>query len=137
MAPSVTLNSHAAIQSPPGPLTNGSNHKISNDPTKRIDSILRDSGTGLIDGNGRKVILKRAGLGGHLNMENFITGYSVMSTNIGQPCSLYLVLKCTNSFSTNSLNTFHIVGCKILCFTGSKLHTGALQLPPLRGRPES
>ncbi|KAH6684801.1 cellulase [Halenospora varia] len=44
--------------------------------TNPINSILKVSGTGLIDGNGRKVVLKGAGLGGHLNMENFITGFS-------------------------------------------------------------
>lgn len=43
---------------------------------RRIDSILKVSGTDIVDGNGRKVILKGAGLGGHLNMENFITGFS-------------------------------------------------------------
>jgi hypothetical protein len=76
MDPSITPNGHAATQSPSAPLTNGSKGKISNGLTNRIDSILKVSGTGLIDGNGRKVILKGAGLGGHLNMENFITGYS-------------------------------------------------------------
>jgi aryl-phospho-beta-D-glucosidase BglC (GH1 family) len=44
--------------------------------TKPIDSILRVSGTKIVDGHGHQVILKGAGLGGHLNMENFITGYS-------------------------------------------------------------
>jgi aryl-phospho-beta-D-glucosidase BglC (GH1 family) len=41
-----------------------------------IDSILRVSGTKIVDGHGQQVILKGAGLGGHLNMENFITGFS-------------------------------------------------------------
>jgi aryl-phospho-beta-D-glucosidase BglC (GH1 family) len=44
--------------------------------TKPIDSILRVSGTKIVDGHGHEIILKGAGLGGHLNMENFITGYS-------------------------------------------------------------
>jgi Cellulase (glycosyl hydrolase family 5) len=43
---------------------------------KPIDSILRVSGTDIVDGHGQQVILKGAGLGGHLNMENFVTGFS-------------------------------------------------------------
>jgi len=63
------------------PLSNGSTTKNlpsagMNGTNKKIDSILKVSGTGLIDGTGRKVVLKGAGLGGHLNMENFITGFS-------------------------------------------------------------
>ncbi|KAF2016310.1 glycoside hydrolase family 5 protein [Aaosphaeria arxii CBS 175.79] len=42
----------------------------------RSNSILRVSGTSIVDGDGNKVILKGVGLGGHLNMENFITGFT-------------------------------------------------------------
>jgi hypothetical protein len=38
-------------------------------------SFLRVSGTDIVDGYGRPVILKGAAIGGFLNMENFITGY--------------------------------------------------------------
>ncbi|KAK9471180.1 glycoside hydrolase superfamily [Dipodascopsis tothii] len=38
-------------------------------------AILKVSGTKIVDGDGNQVILKGAGLGGMLNMENFITGY--------------------------------------------------------------
>ncbi|KAH7419233.1 glycoside hydrolase family 5 protein [Cadophora sp. MPI-SDFR-AT-0126] len=41
-----------------------------------IDSILKVSGTKIVDGKGNEVVLKGAGLGGHMNMENFITGFS-------------------------------------------------------------
>jgi aryl-phospho-beta-D-glucosidase BglC (GH1 family) len=37
--------------------------------------ILRTKGTKIVDANGTPVILKGAASGGHLNMENFITGY--------------------------------------------------------------
>ncbi|KAF2032978.1 glycoside hydrolase [Setomelanomma holmii] len=37
-------------------------------------SILRASGSSIVDGDGRRIILKGLGLGGHLNLENFITG---------------------------------------------------------------
>ncbi|KAK9468844.1 glycoside hydrolase superfamily [Lipomyces arxii] len=40
-----------------------------------VPTILKVQGTSIVDGNGDKVILKGAGLGGMLNMENFITGY--------------------------------------------------------------
>ncbi|KAH8172162.1 cellulase (glycosyl hydrolase family 5) domain-containing protein [Sarocladium implicatum] len=39
-------------------------------------SMLRVSGTKIVDADGKQVVLKGAGLGGMLNMENFITGYS-------------------------------------------------------------
>ncbi|KAH7368175.1 glucan 1,3-beta-glucosidase [Plectosphaerella cucumerina] len=38
--------------------------------------MLRVSGTKIVDSDGQQVVLKGAGLGGMLNMENFITGYS-------------------------------------------------------------
>lgn len=37
--------------------------------------ILRTKGTKIVDENGNHIILKGAATGGHLNMENFITGY--------------------------------------------------------------
>ncbi|KAK3934845.1 endoglucanase family 5 glycoside hydrolase [Diplogelasinospora grovesii] len=37
--------------------------------------ILRIDGDKVVDGNGKTVILRGAGLGGWMNMENFITGY--------------------------------------------------------------
>ncbi|KAK1754449.1 glycoside hydrolase [Echria macrotheca] len=38
-------------------------------------SCLRVLGTDIVDGDGKRVILKGAATGGHTNMENFITGY--------------------------------------------------------------
>ncbi|KAI0031096.1 glycoside hydrolase [Vararia minispora EC-137] len=38
-------------------------------------SYIRVSGTKLVDGNGQEIILRGAGLGGWMNMENFISGY--------------------------------------------------------------
>ncbi|KAF8587348.1 glycoside hydrolase family 5 protein [Ramaria rubella] len=40
-----------------------------------MSSFLQVSGTRVVDGQGREVILRGAGLGGWMNMENFITGY--------------------------------------------------------------
>lgn len=37
--------------------------------------ILRVDGDRVVDGSGKPVILRGAGLGGWMNMENFITGY--------------------------------------------------------------
>ncbi|RDW80490.1 glycoside hydrolase family 5 protein [Coleophoma crateriformis] len=39
------------------------------------NGILRIQGEQVVDGNGKPVILRGAGLGGWMNMENFITGY--------------------------------------------------------------
>ncbi|GJJ09422.1 Endo-1,4-beta-xylanase 5 [Clathrus columnatus] len=38
-------------------------------------SFLKVSGTKIVDGHGHEVILRGAGLGGWMNMENFISGY--------------------------------------------------------------
>ncbi|KAK0634552.1 glycoside hydrolase superfamily [Bombardia bombarda] len=38
-------------------------------------ACLRVSGTNIVDGDGKPVILKGCATGGHTNMENFITGY--------------------------------------------------------------
>lgn len=38
--------------------------------------MLRVNGTSIVDANGNRIILKGSALGGQLNMENFITGYS-------------------------------------------------------------
>lgn len=37
--------------------------------------ILRVDGDRVVDGSGKPVVLRGAGLGGWMNMENFITGY--------------------------------------------------------------
>jgi aryl-phospho-beta-D-glucosidase BglC (GH1 family) len=39
------------------------------------NGILRTDGERIVDGSGKTVILRGAGLGGWMNMENFITGY--------------------------------------------------------------
>ncbi|KAK9469160.1 glycoside hydrolase [Lipomyces arxii] len=43
-------------------------------------TILKAEGNKIVDSEGRNVLLKGAGLGGMLNMENFITGYSGCET---------------------------------------------------------
>jgi hypothetical protein len=44
------------------------------------ESHLRTDGRRLVDGTGRPVVLRGVGLGGWLNMENFITGYPATET---------------------------------------------------------
>lgn len=41
----------------------------------RPKACLRVQGTDIVDGDGKRVILKGCATGGHTNMENFITGY--------------------------------------------------------------
>ncbi|HYL44025.1 MAG TPA: hypothetical protein VEU97_11615, partial [Ktedonobacteraceae bacterium] len=38
-------------------------------------NILTTKGTSIVDSNGQEVLLRGFGLGGWMNMENFITGY--------------------------------------------------------------
>ncbi|KAF8332676.1 glucan 1,3-beta-glucosidase [Cantharellus anzutake] len=45
-------------------------------PNAAVSGILGTRGMEIVDVHGNKVVLKGAGLGGHLNMENFITGYA-------------------------------------------------------------
>lgn len=45
-------------------------------PSASSLSFLRVDGRNIVDGNGNVVILKGCATGGHLNMENFITGYT-------------------------------------------------------------
>jgi aryl-phospho-beta-D-glucosidase BglC (GH1 family) len=44
-------------------------------PEIKKTTFLRVQGTKIVDGNGTPVVLKGTANGGHLNMENFITGY--------------------------------------------------------------
>src|SRR5450756_347364 len=97
----VTSSPLAAIQKLSLPLCNDStaNHlspvtKNGMTPKRKIDSILKVNGTDIVDGNGHKVILKGAGLGGHLNMENFITGFSgheLSLIHISEPTRLGMI----------------------------------------------
>lgn len=90
----VTLTSHLhqtlTLHSPTGAVTTHllqhsykakSKHKMGSLPNGTSGSSppctkLRVSGSDIVDATGNKIILKGAGLGGFLNMENFITGYS-------------------------------------------------------------
>ncbi|GJC89755.1 beta-xylosidase [Colletotrichum liriopes] len=49
---------------------------MSTQPSNPPLTLLRVSGTKIVDRNGTEVLLKGAGIGGMLNMENFITGYA-------------------------------------------------------------
>ena len=40
-----------------------------------MSSFLRVSGAGLVNNEGQEVFLRGAGLGGWMNMENFVTGH--------------------------------------------------------------
>ena len=42
-------------------------------------SFLKVSGAKLVDGQGHEVILRGAGLGGWMNMENFISGSAIIN----------------------------------------------------------
>lgn len=44
--------------------------------SRNAHSLLHVSGTHIVDETGEQILLKGTALGGHLNMENFITGYT-------------------------------------------------------------
>ena len=48
----------------------------SKNASRNAHSLLRVSGTHIVDQTGKQILLKGTALGGHLNMENFITGYT-------------------------------------------------------------
>lgn len=62
--------------------------------------ILRVSGNQIVAEDGKPVILRGAGLGGHLNMENFITGTfssdtpSIVLRNFNRKVILVMSMKC-------------------------------------------
>merc|ERR1711939_647920 len=45
------------------------------DSINKMSGFLKVQGTKIVDENGKPIVLKGAASGGHLNMENFITGY--------------------------------------------------------------
>ncbi|KAK7203833.1 glycoside hydrolase family 5 protein [Myxozyma melibiosi] len=63
-----------------------------------FSSILKTEGTKIVDASGKQVILKGAGLGGVLNMENFITGYSGHETEHKQAIEEVLGKEKTDFF---------------------------------------
>lgn len=61
-------------------------------------TLLRVSGTDIVDAYGNPVILKGAGLAGHLNMENFITGFSGHEHQLRQAMAEVLGQEQSNYF---------------------------------------
>ncbi|EJU04713.1 cellulase [Dacryopinax primogenitus] len=59
-------------------------------PAPSETGVLRLKGSAIVDANGHEVLLKGAGLGGWLNMENFITGYPGHETEMRRALSKVL-----------------------------------------------
>ena len=51
-----------------------SNHLPSKGASENVHSLLHVAGTHIVNHDGKQILLKGTALGGHLNMENFITG---------------------------------------------------------------
>ncbi|KAK6541821.1 hypothetical protein TWF694_007601 [Orbilia ellipsospora] len=77
--------------------------------------LLRVSGTSIVDRDGNVVILKGAAIAGHLNMENFITGYSghehelraAMTDVLGEEKATFFFNKLIENFFTETDAQFY------------------------------
>lgn len=73
-------------------------------------SMLRVEGAEIVDSAGSRIILKGAGLGGHLNFENFITGYpghehehrAAMAEVLGEEKAQYFFDRLIHHFFTDA-----------------------------------
>lgn len=113
--------------------------------------MLHVEGADIVDASGSKVILKGAGLGGHLNFENFITGYpghehehrAAMAEVLGKEKAQYFFDRLIHYFFTDADAAYfqslvsmvfatNVAGMDIDSFgAGSQLHSDTLQLPSL------
>jgi hypothetical protein len=117
-------------------------------------SMLHVEGPIIVDASGSKVILKGAGLGGHLNFENFITGYpghehehrAAMAEVLGKEKAQYFFDRLIHYFFTDADAAYFqslvstilsIVAAGVeadMLYTGPQLHPYSLQLPSLHRR---
>jgi hypothetical protein len=117
-------------------------------------SMLHVDGPIIVDASGSKVILKGAGLGGHLNFENFITGYpghehehrAAMAEVLGKEKAQFFFDRLIHYFFTDADAAYFqslvsmiltIVAAVLNTYTvdaGPQLHPYTLQLPPLHRR---
>lgn len=117
-------------------------------------SMLHVEGAEIVDASGSKVILKGAGLGGHLNFENFITGYpghehehrAAMAEVLGKEKAQYFFDRLIHYFFTDADAAYFqsLVSLMLKAVaaststdvneTGSQLHPYTLQLPSLHRR---
>lgn len=111
-------------------------------------SMLHVEGADIVDASGSKVILKGAGLGGHLNFENFITGYpghehehrAAMAEVLGREKAQFFFDRLIHYFFTDadaayfqSLVSFVLTDITSeganKVYSGPQLHPRSLQLP--------
>lgn len=89
------------------------------DCTSSIQSILRTSDDKIVDGQGKPVSLRGAGLGGWMNQKTFITG--TLSTRFLEPC--ILLTSVPDTLEGNSRFARHQMRCggrRKQSFTGIK-----------------
>jgi len=72
-------------------------------------SFLKVSGTKIVDGNGKETILRGAGLGGWMNMENFINGMYGLVNKAGVYAEFAITIRVpwTRVSSTRSFGKSH------------------------------
>lgn len=85
--------------------------------------FLKVKGTKIVDGNDKPIVLKGCGLGGHLNMENFITGYpghetefkKQLAETIGQEKTDFFFDKFYDYFWSEKDAEFYVNELKLNC----------------------
>jgi hypothetical protein len=116
--------------------------------------MLHVDGADVVDASGSKVILKGAGLGGHLNFENFITGYpghehehrAAMAEVLGKEKAQFFFDRLIHYFFTDAdaayfqslvsiFFTIVVAGTKADSIdTGPELYPCSIQLPSFHRR---
>lgn len=113
--------------------------------------MLHVEGPDIVDALGSKVILKGAGLGGHLNFENFITGYpghehehrAAMAEVLGKEKAQFFFDRLVHYFFTDADAAYFQSLVSLISmdinstisksanrlYSGPQLHSYSLQLP--------
>ncbi len=74
--------------------------------TREVSRPLHTDGDRIVDGDGNRVLLRGAGLGGWMNMENFITGYPATESEMRAAVAGVLGEERAERFFTRLLDTF-------------------------------
>ena len=100
----------------------------------RSQGLLRVDGDGIVDAEGARVVLRGVGLGGWMNMENFITGYPATESQMRSAVTAVLGPLRAGRFFDRVLTRFFEDGdARLLAGLGVNCADPG-ELPPLRAR---
>ena len=101
----------------------------------RSHGPLRVDGEAIVDGEGSRVVLRGVGLGGWMNMENFITGYPATESQMRAAVAAVLGPERSARFFDRLLTRFFEEGdARAARRPRRQLRADPGQLPPLRAR---